>query len=148
MYENIIPSPLILWSVANKYREATFMRISGVLCKHPGKISGDKGDHSRLGRMVKQIDFWYGKKVQYKGIDVNESKRSQNKYQTHLMCHQARVILTVSMKTQPLFLDIKQPMMVVERQTAFLINPKNVGWNFGLDLIVNFCPQVQYKTLQ
>ena len=53
MYENIIPSPLILWSVANKYREATFMRISGVLCKHPGKISGDKGDHSRLGRMVK-----------------------------------------------------------------------------------------------
>ena len=31
MYENIITSPLIIWSMANKYREATFMRISGVL---------------------------------------------------------------------------------------------------------------------
>ena len=54
---NYIPSPSNLWYVVNKSLEATFMRIVGFVCNYPCSMSLDEGDHSGLGRMVRDIAF-------------------------------------------------------------------------------------------
>ena len=62
--ENDIDTPPSLWSVEKKYHEATFMRISGFVCKYTCSMSCNKGEGVRLGQMVKEISFWYGEQVE------------------------------------------------------------------------------------
>ena len=60
--------------MVNKSNKATFLKIAGFVCKFSFIISCDKGKHSRLGRMVKEIAFWYIKQVLSIRLDVNSSK--------------------------------------------------------------------------
>ena len=74
--ENGIPSPSRLWFAANESREATFRRIAGFFYKYPCIMSYDKGEHTRLGWMVKYIAFWYIEQIESTWIYVNSSKGS------------------------------------------------------------------------
>ena len=55
---NFIPSPSNLRYVVKKYREATFMRISGFVFNYPCSISCAKGERAGIVCLVKEIDFW------------------------------------------------------------------------------------------
>ena len=41
-----------------------YIKVAGFVFKYPCRMSFDKGERARLGRLVKQIDFWYGEQVQ------------------------------------------------------------------------------------
>ena len=57
---NCIPTPSNLWCVVKKYCGDKFMRIAGFVCNYPCRMSYEKGDRARLGRLVKEIAFWDG----------------------------------------------------------------------------------------
>ena len=59
MWENGIPSTSSLPYVAKISHKAKFMRITGFVCKHPCRMSCENREHIRLGRLVKNISFWY-----------------------------------------------------------------------------------------
>ena len=46
------------------------MRITGFVCKYTCSMSFDKGDSASIGRMVKEIAFWYDEQVKSICIDV------------------------------------------------------------------------------
>ena len=74
MQDNVIPSPSSLRSAVEKTHQDTLMRIAGFVCKFYCRTSCDKGQHARIGRMVKEITFWYGEQVKSIMLDDNSSK--------------------------------------------------------------------------
>ena len=61
---NYIPISSNIQYVVKKAREAAFMSIAGFVCNYPCRMSCDKGDCAGLGRIFKEIAFWYGEWVQ------------------------------------------------------------------------------------
>ena len=84
---NCIPSSSDLQYVANKAREAKFMRIAGFVCNYPCSMSCNKGYHDGIGSMFKDIYFWYCEIVQSVWLDADASKGCPENYQRHLICH-------------------------------------------------------------
>ena len=62
--------------MVKEYHEATFMSIAGFFFNYPCRISYDKVEHDGLGRLVKEIAFWNGERVQSIRLDSDASKGS------------------------------------------------------------------------
>ena len=71
---NYIPSPPNPRYAVKKASEATFMSISGFVCNYPCSMLCDNGKRSGLERLVKDIAFWYGERVQSIRLNADTSK--------------------------------------------------------------------------